>query len=88
MLIEDRLKELRDKINERVPAGIRVAEVEFEGPELVIYTDDPKRFADEADLIRVLARDLRKRIVVRPTTLEDPEKAATEIRAVVPESSG
>jgi len=88
MLIEDRLKELRDKINERVPAGIRVTEVEFEGPELVIYTDDPKRFADEADLIRVLARDLRKRIVVRPTILEDPEKAATDIRAVVPESSG
>ena len=88
MLIEDRLKELRDKINERVPAGIRVTEVEFEGPELVIYMDDPKRFADEADLIRVLARDLRKRIVVRPTILEDPEKAVTEIRAVVPESSG
>ena len=52
------LKSCRDKINERVPAGIRVTEVEFEGPELVIYMDDPKRFADEADLIRVLARDL------------------------------
>jgi len=88
MLIEDRLKELKDKINEKVPAGITVQQVEFEGPELVIYTDDPKRFADEADLIRVLARDLRKRIVVRPTILEDPEKAAVEIRAVVPESSG
>jgi len=88
MLIEDRLKELKEKINERVPAGIKVTEVEFEGPELVIYTDDPKRFADEADLIRILARDLRKRIVVRPTILEDPEKAATEIRSVVPESSG
>jgi hypothetical protein len=88
MLIEDRLKELKDKINEKVPAGITVQQVEFEGPELVIYTDDPKRFADEADLIRVLARDLRKRIVVRPTILEDPEKAAVEIRSVVPESSG
>ena len=88
MLIEERLKELKDKINEKVPAGITVKEVEFEGPELVIYTDDPKRFADEADLIRILARDFRKRIVVRPTILEDPEKAATEIRAVVPESSG
>ena len=76
MLIEDRLKELKDKINERVPAGIRVTEVEFEGPELVIYTDDPKRFADEADLIRVLARDLRKRIVVRPTILEDPGESS------------
>ena len=51
MLIEERLKELKDKINEKVPSGITVSDVEFEGPELVIYTDDPKKFADEADLI-------------------------------------
>ena len=88
MLIEDRLKELKDKINEKVPSGITVSGVEFEGPELVIYTDDPKRFADEADLIRILARDLRKRIVVRPNVLEDPEKAVNDIRAVVAENAG
>src|SRR5674476_1663614 len=88
MLIEERLKELKDKINEKVPHGITVTQVEFEGPELVIYTDDPKRFADEADLIKVLARDLRKRIVVRPTILEDPEKAYNEIKSVVPDTAG
>lgn len=88
MLIEERLKELKTKIQEKVPAGISVSQIEFEGPELVIYTDDPKKFADEADLIRVLARDLRKRIVVRPTILEDPDKAITEIKAVVPEGAG
>jgi KH/beta-lactamase-domain protein len=88
MLIEDRLKELKTKINEKVPPGITVSEVEFEGPELVIYTDDPKRFADEADLIRVLARDLRKRIVVRPNVLEDPERAMQDIREVVAENAG
>ena len=88
MLIEERLKELKDKINEKVPSGITVTQVEFEGPELVIYTDDPKRFADEADLVRILARDLRKRIVVRPTILEDPEKAVNDIKSVVPETAG
>ena len=88
MLIEERLKELKDKINEKVPHGITVTQVEFEGPELVIYTDDPKRFADEADLIKILARDLRKRIVVRPTVLEDPEKAYNEIKSVVPDTAG
>jgi predicted metal-dependent RNase len=88
MLIEERLKELKDKINEKVPNGITVTQVEFEGPELVIYTDDPKRFADEADLIKILARDLRKRIVVRPTILEDPEKAYNDIKAVVPDTAG
>jgi uncharacterized protein len=88
MLIEERLKELKDKINEKVPSGITVSDVEFEGPELVIYTDDPKKFADEADLIKVLARDLRKRIVVRPNVLEDPDRAIGEIRAVVAENAG
>ena len=72
----------------KCPHGITVSEVEFEGPEIVIYTDDPKRFADEPDLIKTLARDLRKRIVIRPTVLEDPERAATEIRSVVPENAG
>ncbi|MCQ8893762.1 MAG: beta-CASP ribonuclease aCPSF1 [Methanolinea sp.] len=88
MLIEERLKELKDKINEKVPPGITVSDVEFEGPELVIYTDDPKKFADQADLIKVLARDLRKRIVVRPNVLEDPEKAVRDIREVVAENAG
>jgi len=88
MLIEDRLRELKEKIDKRVPAGINVSRVEFEGPELVIYTDDPKKFADEADLIKILARDLRKRIVVRPNVLEDPEIAAGQIRNVVPENAG
>ncbi|MDO9538956.1 MAG: beta-CASP ribonuclease aCPSF1 [Methanocalculus sp.] len=88
MLIEDRLKELKELINRKVPSGITVSDVEFEGPELVIYTDDPKKFADEADLIRVLARDLRKRIVVRPNILEDPERAHDEIKRIVPENAG
>ncbi len=88
MLIDERLKELHAKINKKIPAGITVSSVEFEGPELVLYTDDPKAFADEADLIRILARDLRKRIVVRPTILEDPERASAAIRRVVGENAG
>ncbi|MBT8507374.1 hypothetical protein AZH53_02875 [Methanomicrobiaceae archaeon CYW5] len=88
MLIDERLDEFKKKINAKVPAGISVSEVEFEGPELVIYTDDPKRFAQEADLIKILARDLRKRIVVRPNVLEDPEVAAGRIRSVVPDNAG
>ena len=88
MLIEERLKDLHEKIRKKVPKGITVSSVEFEGPELVIYTDDPKRFADEDDLIKILARDLRKRIVVRPTILEDPERAASSIREVVGDNAG
>ncbi|MDH7592845.1 MAG: beta-CASP ribonuclease aCPSF1 [Methanomicrobiales archaeon] len=88
MLIDERLKELKNKVNSIVPRGITVSDVEFEGPELVIYTDDPKKFADEPDLIKTLARDLRKRIVVRPNVQELPERASEEIKSIVPESAG
>ena len=71
MQAEDRLRELKDTINQKVPRGVTVTDVEYEGPELVIYTDDPKRFAEEQDLIKTIARDLRKRIVVRPNLLDD-----------------
>ena len=88
MQVEDRLKELKDTINRKVPRGVTVTDVEYEGPEMVIYTDDPKRFAEEQDLIRTLARDLRKRIVVRPNILGDTEQAYDMIKSVVPESAG
>ena len=88
MQVEDRLKELKDTINQKVPRGITMTDVEYEGPEMVIYTDDPKRFAEEQDLIRTLARDLRKRIVVRPNILDDTEQAYDMIKSVVPESAG
>jgi KH/beta-lactamase-domain protein len=88
MTIEDRLRDLKEKIDGIVPAGISVSQVEFEGPELVIYTEDPKKFADQADLIKILARDLRKRIVVRPTILEEPDRAAGKINEVVPATAG
>ena len=65
MQVEDRLKELKETINKKVPRGVEVTDVEFEGPEMVIYTDNPEKFAAEQDLIKTLARDLRKRIVVR-----------------------
>ena len=76
MQIEERLKELKEKINEKVPRGITVTQVEFEGPELVIYTDDPKRFADEADLIKILARDLRKKMDAAAENMRFEEAAS------------
>lgn len=88
MQVEDRLKELKETINWKVPHGVTVTDVEYEGPEMVIYTDDPKRFAEEQDLIRTLARDLRKRIVVRPNILGDTEQAYDMIKSVVPDGAG
>jgi hypothetical protein len=86
----DLLKDLKRRVEEGIPRGVSISFVEFEGPELVIYTEEPKKFADNGDIIRNLAKDLRKRIVVRPDpkVLVDPEIAIEAIKRIVPEESG
>ena len=88
MQIEEQLLELKEAINKKVPSGVKVTDVEYEGPEMVIYTDNPEKIAAEQDLIKTLARDLRKRIVVRPNILGDTEVAYDMVKKVVPESAG
>ena len=61
MGIDDVLKDLNTKIVDKLPKGVTISDLEFEGPELVIYTTDPKAFADNGDIIRSMAKDLRKR---------------------------
>jgi KH/beta-lactamase-domain protein len=88
--VEQQLDDLKAQIAEEIPDDISISGVTYEGPELVIYTRDPKRFAQNGDLIRTLAGKLRKRITVRPDpdALSRPGDAEAEIRSVIPEEAG
>jgi hypothetical protein len=88
--VDKQLDDLKAEIDTEVPADITVSDVTYEGPELVIYTPHPKRFAQNGDLVRNLASKLRKRITVRPDpeALSAPKKAENEIMSVVPEEAG
>jgi hypothetical protein len=88
--VEKQLDDLKAQIVEEVPSDISISDVTYEGPELVIYTRDPKKFAQNGDLIRTLAGKLRKRITVRPDpdVLSRPTDAETEIRSVIPDDAG
>lgn len=90
MSVDDVLADLKVKIIKRLPPGVTISQVEFEGPELVIYTPEPKKFADNGDIVRNLAKDLRKRLVVRPDpgVLAAPEKVVETIATIVPEDAG
>ncbi len=90
MSVEQVLEELKAKITKKLPAGVTISLIEFEGPELVIYTPEPKKLADNGDIIRNLAKDLRKRLVVRPDpgVLADPDVVIETISRIVPEDAG
>jgi len=87
--VEEVLFELKRKVQSKLPPDINVTGLEFEGPELVIYTDDPKKLADDGEIIRNLAKELRKRVVVRPDlkVLAEPEISIAKIQEVVPKEA-
>ena len=90
MTAEETLLDLKRRIVELLPPGVKITNVEFEGPELVIYTEDTQAFVDDGAIVRTLAKELKKRISVRPSSniLMDPEKATKVIYDIVPEEGG
>ncbi|WP_042663535.1 beta-CASP ribonuclease aCPSF1 [Haloferax sp. ATB1] len=88
--VDKQLENLKAEITNELPRDISVSDVKYEGPELVVYTRDPKKFAQNGDLIRKLASKLRKRITVRPDpdVLSDPREAEPKILSVIPEEAG
>ena len=88
--VERKLDDIKATIVSEVPNDISVSDVTYEGPELVVYTRDPKRFASDGDLIRRLASKLRKRITVRPDpdVLARPSEARERVLEVIPEEAG
>lgn len=89
MPIEDVLLDLKHKIEKNLPAGVTITDVEFEGPQLVLYTEEPRKFADDGNIIRNLAKELRTRIAMRPDprVLATPEDSISIIEEVVPKES-
>jgi len=89
MSSKEYIKQLKERIYEHVPKSIRVTNVEFEGPNLVIYVDNPQEFAESGDIVRKLAKDLRKRIKIRPNpkSLKPPEEAREIIKEIVPDEA-
>jgi len=89
MTVEDFLNRVKEEIRAVIPPDIKITDIEFEGAELVIYTKDPEKFAEQSELVKQLAKKLQKRIVVRadPSVLEDMETAEEKIRALIPEEA-
>jgi len=90
MSAEGKLSELKKRIKEILQEDVSISGVEFEGPELVIYTEDTLKFVDDGAMVRTLAKELKKRISVRPSSniLMEPEKASKVIYDIIPEEGG
>lgn len=84
------LQEVQAKLEAKIPDELPISKVTYEGPELVIYTETPRKFAERDGLIRQLASTVRKHITVRPApgTQTAPGEAEPRIRNLIPEEAG
>lgn len=83
------IQEIKERIIARLPEEVKLAKVEFEGPEIVIYTKNPEIIKDNGSLIRDLAKDIRKRIIIRSdkSVLSEPTETIDKIEEIVPEEA-
>ncbi|XRO76783.1 beta-CASP ribonuclease aCPSF1 [Methanocaldococcus sp. 10A] len=87
MSAEEILENIKKEIIKKSPKEAKIVDVQFEGPEVVVYVKNPEVFTNE--IIKNLAKDLRKRISIRPdpSVLVEPEIAKKKILEIVPEEA-
>jgi len=89
MSYEALIKRIRKDIEEIVPKGVEITDIQFEGPVVVIQTRDLDEFAYDTNLVRKLAQGLKRRVAIRPHTslVEDVNEATKMIREIIPEEA-
>ncbi|MDR0198456.1 MAG: beta-CASP ribonuclease aCPSF1, partial [Methanomassiliicoccaceae archaeon] len=80
---------IREEVRKIVPPDHTVSAIEFEGPLVVIYTKEFEKFSSNANIVKMLAQGLRKRVAIRPdpSMLADSDEVETKIRKMVPEEA-
>lgn len=90
MAADDLLSEIKRIVRDETPLEDAISDIDFEGPKVVIYCRNLDLLMQNGDMIKELARKIRKRITLRPdpSILTKKEEAETEIRSLVPPEAG
>ncbi len=86
---DEEILDVREAVRKALPRSAAISSVEYEGPEIAIYSKAPKILLDDGDKIKALARKMRKRIVVRsaPEVRLPHEEAEKAVRELIPEEA-
>ncbi len=80
---------LSKEVRRLVPSDMSITSIEFEGPLIVVYTDEYDKFSSNDSLARMLAQSIHRRVDIRPdrSTLADSAEVEEKIRSMIPESA-
>ncbi len=83
------LKEVKEAVHAIVAAEAGVSSVDIEGPEIAIYTKNPRAFHENEEYVRALAQQLKKKINIRAdkSLLLEEKEAKEKIMQIVPQDA-
>ncbi|MGQ4874865.1 MAG: beta-CASP ribonuclease aCPSF1 [Promethearchaeota archaeon] len=84
------LRRLKEQIISLLPPEIKVQKIEFEGPEIAVYSEnDTIDEGDSSEALKELAKKIRKRVVIRWNVdkRKDPAETAEYIKSLVGEEA-
>jgi len=90
MSFEGELQRIKDQIISHLPAGIKVKKIEFEGPEIAVYSENENLdLIESSDILKELAKTMRKRVVFRwnAEKRKDPSETEDYIRNLIVEGA-
>jgi len=89
-LVEEKAKDLFEKVKDELPRGSKISDIRFEGCEIVLYTKNPDFFTDPGTILKDLVMTLKKRIILRPdpSICLDMEIAEKKIKKIAPKEAG
>jgi hypothetical protein len=81
--------EIRNTIIQKIPQEIGITRIEFEGPRLAIYTQNPESLMEQSHIVGDIASTIKKRIVIRSDpSIRSKEETAEHIIKEILEESG
>ena len=89
MNVDKLFETLTQDVKKLVPSDMKITSIGFEGPLVVVYTNDYEKFSADDSLARTIAQSIHRRVDIRPdpSTLEDPNKVEAKIREMIPEKA-
>ena len=90
MSFESELKRIKEEIAQNLPAELKVQNIEFEGPEIAVYSENADiNMVDSSTVLKDLAKIMRKRVVFRWNVdkRKDPSETTSYIKNLVGEDA-
>lgn len=85
----DFLKETKKRVMDLVPSHVDISSIDLEGPELAIYTKNPKAFFESENYVSKIAFELKKRVNIRTdkSLLTEHDEAKRKILEIIPKDA-